>query len=304
MKNLKSESSSIKYLFIGVVFFIAMPVLASEFSFDTQDKNVSVGQQLKIDLNINTDKESINAVGGNIVFSTDLLELSEVRSGNSIVNFWVDEPGYTNNGVLFSGITPGGYILDKGLILSLIFKAKKEGTATVKIEDGSALKNDGKGTKSKLTTSNLQINISGTSQNQTSKNFEIVDKTPPDVFQPEVSQDPNLLNNKWFVVFVAEDKDSGVARYEVRESKYIIFNSSKWVPAESPYTLKDQELRSNIFIKAIDKAGNERVVRVSPKNPIHWYTNPDYWFIIILVIIVILISLRLSKKYKNRNEII
>ena len=289
------KKNNIYIFLIFLLFSLCAPLVrASEFSFDTLDKNVSVGQEFKIDLNINTENENINAVKGKIIFSTDLLELSEIRDGNSFVNFWIDRPIYQDGGIIFSGITPGGYTLDKGLILSIVFKAKKEGNALIKINNGSVLKNDGNGTESKLKISNLDINILYNDQTKEDQTLNIKDKESPDIFKPEISHDPSLFNNKWFITFVAQDKESGIDRYEIKESRYHIFDFSGWIRAENPYLLVDQSLNSFIFIKAIDKAGNERIVKLSPQNPLSLYTNFENWFIIVLVIFVALIYLFLS----------
>lgn len=296
--KVKIKSNLFK-LFLITALLVATPVFASEFSFDIQNKNISVEEQFKIDLNINTNKESINAVGGKIIFPADLLDLSEVREENSIVNFWVEKPIFKDGEVVFSGITPAGYISDKSLILSLVFKAKKEGKAFIKIENASALKNDGKGTKSTLKTSDLQLNISGVTNTPNNKIAEIMDQEAPEEFLPEISKDPNLLDNKWFLVFVAEDKGSGTDKYEVKESRYNIFDFSRWVEAKSPYILTDQELKSNVFVKAIDKKGNVRTMKLSPRNPPPWYANIENWFIIALVGIVTLTYFFFSKRLKK-----
>ena len=39
--------------------FVAVPVFASEFSFDMPDKNISAGEKFKVDLNINTEKDTL-----------------------------------------------------------------------------------------------------------------------------------------------------------------------------------------------------------------------------------------------------
>ena len=299
MKKFKLKIRTIKYFLMIMAVFVAVPVFASEFSFDMPDKNVSVGGQFKVDLNINTEKESINAVEGKIIFPADLLELSEIREGNSVVNFWVEKPVYKDGGVSFSGITPGGYVLDRGLLLSLIFKTKKEGEAVIKIENGATLKNDGNGTPATLKTLDLSVAISQTGSSLDNSSLVIVDKTPPDTFKPEIAQDANLFDNKWFIVFTAQDKGSDVASYMIKESRYNIFDFSRWVPAESPQILADQELKSNVYVRAIDKAGNERIVKLSPQNPMPWYTNFEDWFIIVLGIICVLayfFSLRKIKK--------
>jgi hypothetical protein len=299
MKKFKLKIRAIKYLLMIMAVFVAVPVFASEFSFDMADKNISTGEKFKVDLNINTEKESINAVEGKIIFPADLLELSEIREGNSVVNFWVEKPVYKDGGVVFSGITPGGYILDKGLIFSLVFTAKSEGNTLIKIENVSALRNDGNGTPATLKILDLSVAISQTGSSSDNSSLVIVDKTPPDTFKPEIAQDTNLFDNKWFIVFVAQDKGSDVASYMIKESKYNIFDFSSWVPAESPQVLADQGLKSNVYVKAIDKAGNERIVKLSPINPMPWYTNFEDWFIIVLGIICVLayfFSLRKIKK--------
>jgi hypothetical protein len=303
MKKFKIKIRAIKYFLMVMAFFVAIPVFASEFSFDVSDKNISAGEKFKVDLNINTEKESINAVEGKIIFSADLLELSEIWEGNSIANFWVEKPVYKDGGVVFSGITPGGYILNKGFIFSLVFTAKSEGNALIKIENVSALKNDGNGTPATLKTLDLPVIITKAGPSPDNSSLVIVDKTPPDTFKPEIAQDTNLFDNKWFIVFSAQDKGSDVASYMIKESKYNIFDFSSWVPAESPQVLADQGLKSNIYVKAIDKAGNERIVKLAPQNPIPWYTNLEDWFIIILVVLVVILYFRFVKKSKNNNEI-
>ena len=91
----------------------------------------------------------------------------------------------------------------------------------------------------------------------------IVDKESPESFVPEIAIDTFLFDKKWFLVFTTQDKGSGIDYYEVKETRWSIINIiSKWNYAESPYILKDQQLKSCIFVKAFDKAGNEKVVMI------------------------------------------
>jgi len=39
-------------------------------------------------------------------------------------------------------------------------------------------------------------------------------------------------------------------------------------------------------VKAIDKAGNERIVKINPQNPLGWYENYENWLIIVLGLII------------------
>ena len=62
----------------------------------------------------------------------------------------------------------------------------------------------------------------------------------------------------------------------------LLFDGGEWIRAESPYVLKDQKLKSYVYIKAIDKAGNERIEVIPQKYPFQWYESWLWWGIIIV----------------------
>ena len=105
-------------------------------------------------------------------------------------------------------------------------------------------------------------------------------------------------NGKWFLVFNAQDKDSGIDNYKILENRKWKIENGNWEIAESPYLLKDQELKSRIYVKAVDKSGNERIAEVLPQNPPKWYEN---YLIFIIIILGAVIGYALIKK-KNKNE--
>ena len=104
----------------------------------------------------------------------------------------------------------------------------------------------------------------------------MIDSTAPEDFQPEIAKDPSLFNNKYFLSFATEDKSSGIAYYEVLEEdkKGNYFGTkvkADWKRAESPYVLRDQNLKSKISVKAVDNAGNEKMRMIYPaKKPISY----------------------------------
>jgi hypothetical protein len=254
---------------------------------------------------LNTGGEEINAVEGKIIFPSELLKLKEIRDANSIVNFWIDKPKLESDGqIAFSGITPGGYRGSQGLLLTLIFVSKKEGGGVIELQNAKTLLNDGNGTEAALSITPYQFTISQavSAPSVPPAAPSIIDKEPPESFVPEIGQNPTILNGKWFLVFATQDKGSGIDHYEVKEARQKIFDIfSKWVTAESPYLLEDQELRSYVFIKAVDKAGNERIESVSPKNPLRWYENYENWLIIILgLLVAFAIKKLLWRKYSKR----
>jgi len=261
-------------LFLIASVFIPHFVFGAEISFDAKTQEISANQQFDAKVFINTDNEYINAIEGKIIFPQDLLEVKNINDGNSIINLWVEKPKNTGEGqITFAGIIPGGYNNSQGLILSITFLAKKEGSGTVEFNDMQTLLNDGKGTKTNATISNLQFTIS--QQNLVSEKIsaiKIEDKKPPETFTPQIASNTAIFDGKWFLVFATEDKGSGVDYYEVQEG------NRPPVIAESPYLLQNQNLDEKISVKAVDKSGNERIAIVPSPKISTWY----YLFAIII----------------------
>lgn len=327
---IKSANKSPKsYLLNSIFFFVLLysvfyiltpfPIYGAELFFETRNRELGVGQEFRIDLRLNTEGENINAVEGKVIFSAELLELEEVRDGNSIINFWVEKPFLNSKSyILYSGITPGGFNSEKGLIFSAIFEARQEGIAKFEINDTRVLRNDGSGSTAKLEVQNLEFSIQdlGAKETPYPKSYILYpqDNELPESFAPEIAKDATLFDGKWFVVFATQDKASGVDHYEVLEyrrqdlgfrelmfkffPKFYILYSKSWISnAESPHVLTDQELRSFVWIKAVDKAGNERIATVEPYYPMKWYEN---WLIWIIIAIIGAIAYLIWRGFKSR----
>ena len=259
-------------LAVFMPFLAVMPVFSQE---------IKKGEQFEVSVFLNAESEAINAVEGKVVFPADVLELKEIRDGNSIINFWVERPKNNGNQIIFSGIIPGGYQEANGHIFSVAFQARQDGTSTIEIRDAKILLNDGNGTPSKTAIFNFQFSIFKPALDN--------DTDLPEDFKPEIASDPSIFEGKWFLVFGTQDKGLGIGHYEAQENKKNKIGGEKWLAVESPFLLKDQELKSFIFVKVIDKAGNERIVVVEPRYPIRWYGQPLIWSIIILGIIILYI---------------
>lgn len=307
MQNANLKITIQNYLTIWLVvfiFLIATPVFAAEISFDTKTREVSLGEQFEASIFLNTEEEYINAIEGKVIFPEDLLGLKEIRDGNSIVNFWVERPKIkSTNQIIFSGIIPGGYIGKKGLIFSAIFQSKNEGEDTVKIQEAKTLLNDGKGTEASISTSNLQLVVSKEVPLSQISPIKIIDTDPPEPFEPMISQDPEIFNGQYFLVFLTQDKRTGIDHYEILEkgqkgSLQSLIREEKWQTGESPYLFKDQKLKSYIYVKAIDKAGNERIATLPPQNSLRWYENYFVWLAILIIIVIAYIIWRCIKRFR------
>ncbi|MFA4871623.1 MAG: hypothetical protein WC610_00980 [Patescibacteria group bacterium] len=268
-------------LLLGLI--LPQLVFAADLFFEAKTSGVGVGEQFEVKLLINTPEESVNALEGKIIFPSNLVGVKEIRDGNSLINFWIDRPKAQNDTVTFSGITPGGFQGNNGLLFSAVLEAKSEGIAHFEVSDAKVLRNDGMGSSAALTTAPLEITISLEALAVTPIVTKVKDTESPESFMPEIAKDESTFGGKWFVVFATQDKGSGIDHYEIRESRQKFFDIfQRWSQKESPYILQDQELRSYIFVKAVDKAGNTRVEQISPRNPLRWYENYENWLIIIL----------------------
>jgi len=299
----KSQKNKIIILLAFFLMFVAIPVSASQINFTPENNQLKVGETFEVNLNLNTEDEIINAIEGTIIFPIDLLELNDIRDGNSIINFWIEKTQDSSNGQFnFSGIVPGGYMGGEGHIISLIFKTKKEGSGNVQIINSKALLNNENSTESKLITNNSSFIISGTTDSKTNSIPKIQDKEIPESFMPEITKDSDIFDGKYFLVFSTVDKISGIDHYEVLESKINNYRLSfdKWNNAESPYLLKDQTFQSFIFIKAVDKNGNERIETISPQNMLVWYKNTSIIIYIVLLLLLIIFLFFIVKHFLKK----
>lgn len=279
---------SVSFAFLFSVGF-ALPAQGAELYFGSHSKEVGINKTFEIGVLLNTQNQFINAVEGKIIFPNDL-EIVDILDGNSIINLWVERPRQDKNGeVFFSGIVPGGYLGEKGYLFSLVLKAKSTGQITIATSDERILLNDGEATGAPV--GRAPISLSVVRESTIESFLPPYDSDPPEAFTPAVAQDPNLFDNRYFVVFLTQDKGSGIDRYEILETRNPLarFRAGKsegmrgWRIGESPYLLQNQKLTSYIFVKAVDRAGNERVSMLPPENPLLGYKNYGLWIIIILI---------------------
>lgn len=299
----------IKITIFALLFgFSTMPAFAANISFNASP-STPMDWDFKVDVAIDAAGENLNAFEGTVIFPNDLLKVKEIQDGDSVVNFWIEKPEEIGNGIKFSGITPGGfrgvlgtYTGEKpGKLFSIIFSPVTVGNGIITAENARILLEDGAGTPAKISVTPFQFSVEepGIMLNPA----QLRDLNPPETFRPEIANDPAIFNNRHFLAFTTTDKESGVGHYEVLEVKNMQEtgnNAGNWVIAESPYLLKNQGLSDFIFVKAVDKAGNERTEILEPLRPQGaWYENGVFWIIIMGVLAVLGIVFLWKEKSKK-----
>ncbi|OGI88772.1 hypothetical protein A2914_03095 [Candidatus Nomurabacteria bacterium RIFCSPLOWO2_01_FULL_41_21] len=291
-------SQIVKFL-ITLLFFTSIPAIAlsSELRLETSKVEVRVNEEFLVNTVVSAD-QLINAVEGYLSFDPEMLVVKEIRDGNSSINFWIDPvKSCASNGIekpgsiCFSGITPGGFDGANNFLFSVVFEAKKEGVTLIFARDIQALRNDGEGTEEILSVRNAEIIIKlGDSK---VRQELLYDREPPEDFTPIVSETPDLFEGKRVLIFSTQDKNSGITGYEIKESRFAFLSFlSPWIRAESPYILKDQSLKSQILVKAIDNLGNERIATILPRYPLSWHNYFSTFGIIIVVLALCIFARR------------
>lgn len=277
---------------ISIFLFSPMASFAAvALRLDATSPDINVRDTFIVTIRINTEGECINAISAQLKFDPSVLKVVDFSTGQSLLSLWTEPPAVdkTNGTISFSGGIPGGYcgriagdpgmtnILGKAVFTTSDTLAVKSLPSETRIEIPKAevLLNDGMGTKTNTVSHALNLIIAdkgGALKNEWLSEVR-GDTIAPELFSIEVFRDPKIQDGKYFIAWASTDKQSGVDHYEVLETnpwKFGFFTSddrkSYWTVAESPYFLKDQNLRSKIMVKAIDKMGNERIAEYNPNT--------------------------------------
>jgi len=305
-----SRGLAISMLFLVTPLFVYGAVLYLE----PAEGKYQPGDTFVVEIKIDTEGECINTVETNLNFS-QILKVVDFSQGKSIITLWVKSPEINQElGLIsFSGGIPGGYcgripgdpeatdLLGKIIfrLPGMIVGELRDILAEVKFLDTSqVLLNDGFGTPAKLTTQGATFKIVSQRLEALEEDWyqEIKkDATPPELFEIEIHQDPAIFEGKYFITFLTADKQTGLDHFEVKEGE------RDWKRAESPYLLEDQDLQSIIKVKAVDKAGNERIVKYIPEIPEIPKKPFPYW-LIILVLIGAGIIWWITQRYKHGKK--
>jgi len=280
-------------LFSIVIFavFFSQSAHGALLYLDPMEADIYRGDTVTLSLRIDVDPdECINTIDGVIKYDPAVRAV-DVSRGSSILSLWVESPNINESErtITFAGGIPGGYCGrvagDPGLtneIVKLIFRSpgfavggNDAKQARVWIDEMTQVYlHDGQGTRAPLETQNALIRLydtAGSVQTDEWASEVRMDIDPPTNFLITLTKDDTAFSGRYFITFNTTDKQSGISHYEVMEEPFSEFYTFKWgranapwIRAESPYVLLDQTLNSTIRVKAVDKAGNERIEVLVP----------------------------------------
>ena len=299
---------------VFVFIFLAFPFVthAQSVSLTSNKTSYTTNDSILISVSVETSGHAINTVDGNVTFNSNDVSITDVRYGTSIISLWVKKPIINASlGIIsFTGGMPGGFTGSNGPLFTFVIKPKRIGEIYLSFSDIHVLLNDGSGAELqglKLIPLRLNITQAVTAKSPPPKETTakvpvpaLKDTLPPENFVPMVSHHPSVSNNDYFVAFFAVDKDSGIARYEVREKPAIISMftdrfSTDWKEGSSPYILSYQNWASNVEVRAFDQAGNSVTVTT--------YKSFSNLVLAVFIVMIVLLSMIITRKLSVRKGV-
>lgn len=111
------------------------------------ETTLTVGDTSVVDINLNT-KSPANVIGTTLTFPAEFIDIITVSKEKSLIDLWTEDTTIREEAgeLRFSGGTtrPGGHIAT-GTLLTITFKARKSGEATISFKDTQVFSHDGKG---------------------------------------------------------------------------------------------------------------------------------------------------------------
>jgi hypothetical protein len=160
--NLLKNNIFISVFLLSVFFSFTVKADAATLYLTPSSSNITVGNISTVNILVNTDGVAINNAEVVVNFPKDLLEIVSVSKSGSIFSLWVAEPVFSNgSGTLsFNGGAPTpGFNGSADKALSVVFRAKNTGSATLLFSSSSVRANDGFGTDVLTGTGQANINI-------------------------------------------------------------------------------------------------------------------------------------------------
>ena len=292
MKKTQFKKIFIFTLFFILNLFLTNKIFAANLILTPSKESVGIGEQFYVDLSLESEDQSINAISGSISFSSEYVSFVRAEEGKSMVNLWVEKPKIKGNIITFAGVISNGFdgVIDPfdpshklpGLIIRLVFEASKSGQVDFSTLPFSLNLNDGLGTAIEIPSVHNSLKV----ENFTRKIKYKSDKNGTPELEAYVIQDPNIFNNKHALIFKATDKETGIKSVMIKEGR------RDWKEIESPYLLLDQSRHSNITLQATSFSGAGVSINID-KVPYDWNS-----LIIILITAIMIIGLFILVRIK------
>lgn len=136
-----------------------------------ETQQVEPADTVTLDVRLNSEQDTINAVQVRMLYDPTALEVVEVSKAGSFLVLWTEQPKVDAKvGVItFSGGTPNGSYVVNGRLVTIVFRSKHLGSTNLLFDTGTSgvYRNDGLGTKVSLTAKPAIIDVALTGRSLT-----------------------------------------------------------------------------------------------------------------------------------------
>jgi hypothetical protein len=136
------------WLSIIAWLFFSAPVYSATLSLNPSTGSYVVGSSVALEVIVDTEGETINAVSGSLEYPTESLRPTSIRTSDSVINLWIQQPSISkiSNTVFFEGLILNPGFSGKGKVATIYFEVIGPGISKVSFSSGLTLANDGFGT--------------------------------------------------------------------------------------------------------------------------------------------------------------
>ncbi len=153
---------------LASIAFAALPIFAhaATFSISLDKQAFPIGQEFTADIKMDTEGVGVNAAQGTISFSPNVLSISKTDTSNSVFNFWLQAPTFSNDAgkITFLGGSSNGFTGSSLEVFRVVFKVKGVGSSTITFTDGAITASDGSGTNVMRATKGVNITSAATGE--------------------------------------------------------------------------------------------------------------------------------------------
>ena len=243
LKFIETHRNFLLFFIFLFAFGIFSTVEAASLSISPSSGTHNVGQTFSVSVYVSSADQSMNAVSGIITFPADKLQITSLSKTGSVVSLWVQEPSFsnTNGTVNFEGIVLNpGFQGNSGKIITVTFKAKVVGTASLSFNSSSVLANDGQATNILTNIGNANYVLENPAETPVAPKSETPSKTIGTPNAPEIISSTHPDPNKWYQATIA--KFSWQIGSDITSDSVVIDKNPRTIPQKAyapPITSKE-----------------------------------------------------------------
>lgn len=141
----------VSFIFTPLIHRLKAEIKEAVLYVSPNSGTIPIGNTFTVSFYVNTNGNFINAVQTKILFPPEKLQIVSPSTGKSCLEIWLKQPTYSNSEgwlELSGGISAPGINTDSCLLLTVTFRAKEIGTASLRFDTvrSKVLLADGKGT--------------------------------------------------------------------------------------------------------------------------------------------------------------